>query len=149
LGQEGAPSHLVQQTLGHASVLFASFLCRFTPLRFAAHHSPTGVYPGAGTDQFLANGVMVLSGDPTVEGGWVDAYCEHPQAIRPFMEAGGFTTLDLVGTEGIYSFLQDKAHGVPRERWDAVIDLNYRLGKEPSLHGAAEHLLYVGQKPAR
>jgi hypothetical protein len=26
------------------------------------------------------------------------------------------------------------------------VDLNYRLGHEPSLHGAADHLLYVGRK---
>jgi ubiquinone/menaquinone biosynthesis C-methylase UbiE len=127
-------------------LLFATFLCRFTPLRFAAHNVPTGVYPGPGTDEFLATGVMVLSGDPEVEGGWVDAYCERPEAIRPFLERGGFEALDLVGTEGLYSFLQDKAGGVPPDRWDAFVDLNYRLGKEPSLLGATEHLLGIGRK---
>lgn len=99
-----------------------------------------------GTDEFLATGVMVLSGDPAVEGGLVDAHCEHPQAVRPFLERGGFDALDLVGTEGFYSFIQDKAGGVPPNRWKAFVDLNYRLGKEPSLLGATEHLLGIGRK---
>jgi hypothetical protein len=43
---------------------------------------------------------MLLSGDPSVPGGWVDAYCERPEAIAPFMEADGFHTLDLVGADG-------------------------------------------------
>jgi hypothetical protein len=32
--------------------------------------------------------------------------------------------------------------------WQCWVDLNYRLGQEPSLHGAADHLLYVGRKIA-
>jgi ubiquinone/menaquinone biosynthesis C-methylase UbiE len=137
-----------RRVLVPGGLLFATFLCRFTPLRFAAHNVPTGVYPGPGTDEFLATGVMVLSGDPEVEGGWVDAYCERPEAISPFLERGGFDVLELVGTEGVYSFIQDRAAGVPTDRWEAFVDLNYRLGKEPSLLGATEHLLCVGRKRA-
>ena len=63
------------------------------------------------------------------------------------MEAGGFRTLDLVGAEGLFSMIQDKARTVPPEAWPGFIELNFRLGREPSLLGAAEHLLYVGRRP--
>jgi len=33
------------------------------------------------------------------------------------------------------------------EEWAAWVDLNDELGRRPSLHGACDHLLYVGQKP--
>ena len=32
------------------------------------------------------------------------------------------------------------------ELWDAWVDLNYRLGQDPALYGAADHLLYIGEK---
>ncbi len=32
------------------------------------------------------------------------------------------------------------------EAWEAWVTLNYQLGKDPSVHGGAEHLLYVGRK---
>jgi hypothetical protein len=33
------------------------------------------------------------------------------------------------------------------EDWDQWVDLNYRLGQEPSLYGASDHLFYIGEKP--
>jgi SAM-dependent methyltransferase len=138
----------LRRVVAPAAVVVAGFLCRFTPLRFGAFNHPErldGFRPG--TLELLETGVMLLSGDPSVPGGWVDAYCERPEAVAPFMEAGGFRTLDLVGAEGLFSMIQDKARAVPPEAWPGFIELNFRLGREPSLLGAAEHLLYVGRRP--
>lgn len=33
------------------------------------------------------------------------------------------------------------------EAWLTWVEVSYRLGKETALHGAADHLLYVGRKP--
>ena len=65
------------------------------------------------------------------------------------MEAGGFETLDLVGADGVCELpaSQEKTAAIPDELWPAYVDLNYRPGHEPSLLGAAHHLLYVGRKP--
>jgi ubiquinone/menaquinone biosynthesis C-methylase UbiE len=130
------------------AVVVAGFLSRFTPIRYGAFNHPERLDGfRRATSEFLENGVMLLSGDPSEPGGWVDAYCERPEAIAPFMEAGGFRTLDLVGAEGIFSMIQDRARAVPPESWPGFIELNFRLGREPSLLGAAEHLLYVGLRP--
>jgi S-adenosylmethionine-dependent methyltransferase len=138
----------LRRVVAPGAVVVAGFLCRFSPLRYGAFNQPErldGYRPG--TLEFLERGVMILSGDPDVPGSWVDAYCERPEAIAPFMEAGGFRTLDLVGAEGIFSMIQDKARAVAPEDWPGFIELNFRLGREPSLLGAAEHLLYVGRRP--
>ena len=43
--------------------------------------------------------------------------------------------------------IQDRARAVPPAAWPGFIELNFRLGREPSLLGAAEHLRYVGLRP--
>jgi S-adenosylmethionine-dependent methyltransferase len=35
------------------------------------------------------------------------------------------------------------------EAWEEWVDLNYRLGQDPTLYGAADHLLYIGCKEKR
>ncbi|MHB8947197.1 MAG: hypothetical protein ACYC6I_11760, partial [Bacillota bacterium] len=49
--------------------------------------------------------------------------------------------------EGLISMIEDKINETTGEVWEAWVDLNYRLGKDPSVHGAAEHLLAVVRKP--
>ena len=136
----------LRRVLAPGGIAVAGFLSRFTPLRFGAFNHPhrlTASRPE--TQDFLKTGVMILSGDPTISGGWVDAYCERPDVIVPFMEPA-FETLDLVGAEGIFSMIQDKVRDTPPEDWDGFVELNFQLGREPSLIGAAEHLLYVGRR---
>lgn len=62
------------------------------------------------------------------------------------MAATGFTMLDLIACEGIVSRVEEGLNQLTGEQWQAWIDLNYRLGKDPTVQGAAEHLLYIGRK---
>jgi S-adenosylmethionine-dependent methyltransferase len=64
------------------------------------------------------------------------------------MEAAGFATLALIGCEGLVAGHEEKVNALQGEAWQRWVDLNYRLGQEPSLHGAADHLLYIGRKAA-
>ena len=48
--------------------------------------------------------------------------------------------------EGISDLDSATAAAVPEELWADYVELNYRLGREPSLLGAAQHLLYVGRQ---
>lgn len=75
--------------------------------------------------------------------GFTDAYFAHPAEIRPLMEETGFVTLDLIGCEGIIAANEEQINQLAGEAWQAWVDLNYRLGKEASLYGASDHLLYV------
>jgi len=52
----------------------------------------------------------------------------------------------LIGCEGIVSAIEEKINELTRPEFEHWVDLNYRLGQEPTLYGAAEHLLYIGEK---
>ncbi len=62
------------------------------------------------------------------------------------MNRNGFEDLDLIGCEGAISMIEERINELRGDEFDSWVELNYRLGKDPSLHGAAEHLLYIGKK---
>jgi hypothetical protein len=62
------------------------------------------------------------------------------------MKRNGFEDLDLIGCEGAISMIEEKINELKGDEFDSWVNLNCRLGKDPSLHGAAEHLLYIGRK---
>ena len=80
------------------------------------------------------------------EGIFTKAYFAHPADIAPFMESAGLTTLQVVGCEGIVAGHEAHVNSQTGEVWERWVELNYRLGKDPASHGAADHLLYIGQK---
>jgi hypothetical protein len=45
--------------------------------------------------------------------------------------------------------IEEKINELKGDEFDSWVDLNYGLGKDPGLHGAAEHLLYIGRKHFR
>ena len=42
--------------------------------------------------------------------------------------------------------IREKVNELTGDAWETWIDLNYAQAKDPSNHGGAEHLLYVGEK---
>jgi len=62
------------------------------------------------------------------------------------MAEAGFDALDLIACEGVVSMIEEQVNALTGQAWDVWVELNYRLGKDPSVHGAAEHLLYVGRR---
>lgn len=77
--------------------------------------------------------------------GFTTAYFVHPRDVTPLLESHGFRTLRVAGAEGAVS-IEDRVNQLEGDSWQAWADLNYRLGEDPSLRGACEHLLYVGAK---
>jgi len=121
-------------------LIFAAFLTRFSALRWAAKCSPERILRR--DDQLLETG---LPADSAEQGGF-PGYFSHPTEIEPLMESSGFETVDLVGCEGVVSRLDERINELTGELWEAWVELNYRLGHDRTLHGAADHLLYVGTK---
>ena len=123
--------------------LFAAFITRYAPIRYAARHQPDLLLTGKPTGQeLLETGVH----RPEAGGGFTDAYFAHPGEIRPLLESCGFRTVGMVGCEGVLSQIEDQVNDLTGETWEAWVDLNYNAGKDPYLYGAAEHLLYIGKK---
>lgn len=131
------------RVLRSGAPIFAAWICRYAPLRWAAKHDPDLLVREADDVRaILESGLLV----PGPERFFTDAYVALPDEIEPFMAACGFEHRALIGVEGIVSFIEDAVNETQGETWDAWVDVNYRLGQQRSLLGASEHLLYVGCK---
>lgn len=121
--------------------LFASFITRFAPLRDLAAHSPAWILQHPERyRQLLDEGV-----NPAYESSaFPDSYFVHPDDVAPLLAEGGFTPLAIHAVEGIVAGHEETVNALEGELWDAWVALNYRLSREPSLFGAADHLLFVG-----
>lgn len=133
----------VHRVLAPGGIVFAAFIVRFAPLRDVAINSPGWIADNpARLDRLLRTGR-----NPAYEGSaFPDSYFARPEEIAPLMASCGFTQLALIGCEGIVAGHEAAVNELTGDLWDKWVTLNYELGQEPSLHGAADHLLYVGRK---
>ena len=134
--------HEAQEVLKPDGFIFASFITRYAQLVYAAGYQPAWMidHPDR-CEKLLSTGVLKSQGSS-----FTDAYCAHPAEITPFMEKAGLRTVDLIGCEGITSMVEEKLNEFEHGLFKAWVEINYKLGKDPSLHGIATHLLYVGRK---
>jgi SAM-dependent methyltransferase len=121
--------------------LFAAFITRYAVLRFWAKYDPMRVANDWGKYER-----QLIDGQVTENYGFTDVYTARPEEIAPFVSSLGFRTVDLIGVEGVISMIREKVDALLGDDWERWMDVNYRLGKDPSTHGTAEHLLYVGRK---
>ncbi len=122
-------------------LIFATFITRFAPFRDSAVNcNPVVVEDPAYGTRILNTGVH----DNGV--GFTDAYFAHPDEVIPFCERAGFTTIKLLGCEGVLSCHEDYVFSLTGEALQTWLDFNYRMAQEPSLFGASDHLLYIGRK---
>ncbi len=120
--------------------LFCAVITRYAPLRWWAKNDPARVTDNlAWWTERLESG---LFGDFE---GFTDFHTVRAEEFRPFIESCGLETIDLVGCEGVVSMIRDRVNALESTAWDAWVELNYRLGKDPSTHGGAEHLVHVGR----
>jgi hypothetical protein len=80
---------------------------------------------------------------------FAQAYFARPEEVVPLMDSCGAKTLALIGCEGVVAGHEDRVNELRGEAWQVWVELNYRLGQQRSLHGAADHLLYVGEKSGK
>ena len=126
--------------------MFASIITRFAPFRWAAKNEPEWLERGK---RLLKTGVWrpSLDGTPSqARVGFTDSYFASPPEMRRLMDGGGFETLDVVAAEGIISLIEEKVNELKGPAFDAWVELNYSLSKDPGIHASAEHLLYVCRK---
>jgi len=122
-------------------LIFASVTTRFAAFRDAAINGYTFVLDDpAYSERMLATGIH----DNGV--GFTDAYFAHPDEFIPLCESAGFTTLRLMGCEGILAGHEQYVNSLTGADHDFWLDINYHMALEPSLLGASDHLLYIGRK---
>jgi len=129
-----------RRLLKPGALVFASVITRFASFRDAAIHAYTYVEEDpAYSEKLLTTGIHDNGK------GFADAYFSLPDEVIPLCESAGFTTLQLMGCEGILAGHEEYINsltGAAREFW---LDINYRMSQEPSLLGASDHLLYIGR----
>ncbi len=130
------------RVLKPGGVLAAAFITRFAPFRYLANGDPAWLVANpAYPRQLWETGVHDR---PT---NFARAYYVHPDEVIPLMESCKLHTLRLLGCEGVVAGHDGKVNALEGDAWEAWVDLNYRLGQEPTLFGASDHLLYVGTRP--
>ena len=123
-------------------VLFAAFITRFASFRDSSTNFPD--WPVDNWD--YAKHILETGKHEDPKGGFTNAYFALPEEVRPLMENCGLETLNLVGCEGVVAGHDQVVNTFEGAAWERWVDLNYRLGQEPSLYGASDHLLYIGRK---
>ncbi len=130
-----------RRLLKPGGLVFASVITRFASFRDAAIHGYTYVEDDpAYAEKLLTTGIHDNGK------GFADAYFAHPDEVITLGESAGFTTLRLMGCEGILAGHEEyvnSLNGAAREFW---LEINYRMAQDPSLFGASDHLLYIGRK---
>ncbi len=121
--------------------LLATFICRFSVFRAAALAFPMEpveipeIY-----EQILTNGAYAG------EHGFTRAYFAHPDEIQPLMESCGLRAIEMIGVEGVVAGYEQGINALDGAAWDRWVEMNYRLGRDSSLRGASDHILFIGEK---
>lgn len=125
--------------------LFAAFISRYAPLRWAAVHEPTWPLEQAERlETLLVTGVSPLCGEEDIE---FIAHHAHPTEVVPLCQDVGFEVITVLGLEGLVSMIEDGVNALSSEAWDTWVDLNCRVAADLSVHGCVEHLLVIARKP--
>lgn len=80
------------------------------------------------------------------DGHFADTYSAHPTEVQPLLERNGFAFVDMIASEGLRCDVDVPVNHLTGEDWSAWIELNYRIGKDPTVHGASVHLLAVAHR---
>ncbi len=130
----------VLQPGGH---LAASFIARYAPLRDAALQDPELIVrKRADYESILSSGIYEVGPN----GGFTSAFFAHPSEVIPLMESCGCQTDSLLSCEGVVSMIEDRIGTLEGDLWEAWVEVNYRLSRDPAILGCAGHLLYLGRK---
>jgi len=126
-------------------VIFAAFINRLPFVVDALAEDPEALAPvdERQLTKRLSDGIRLTeeSGDE-----FPDSYSEDPQAIAPFMEGLGLQTLRVMAVEGLD--LLTSPGDLSAEPFERLVDLQFRLGTDPTMWGSSIHMLYVGRKVA-
>ena len=133
----------VHRCLKPGGVAFIAFITRISPFRDSAQGYPDWVADNW-EDALRILDTGILDG----LSGFTEAYLAHPNEIEPLVKRGGFEPVAVIGCEGVVAGHEKMINALSGIAWERWVDLNYRIGKDPTSHGASDHLLAVGRRAA-
>jgi ubiquinone/menaquinone biosynthesis C-methylase UbiE len=102
------------RVLTSEGLVLASFITRYSPVRYAAQQEPSLILDQAAQlEEMLTTGIHIAR----TGGKFTDAYFALPSEIRPLMEGAGFATLDLVACEGVVSRIDEQINTLTGDLW--------------------------------
>lgn len=135
--------HRVTKTDGTVFVAFRSrtnhiLFSLLEPEHWKPHHQLENIL------RFMKTGIF----NHQDEGRFTGAYFFPVEDIKPFMEAHGFESLQLVGSTNIGAMLNQEQWDYWRQRGelDRLYDFLAELATDPCILGVSSHLLYIGRK---
>lgn len=121
-------------------IVAATFISRFAPLRDASTQDPEWIIrEAASLPDLLHTGIYDGAR------GFTAAHFAHPDDIAPMMTRAGLHVERILGCEGIVAGHEEHVNALKGAAWDAWVTLNRQLAEEPSLLGAADHLLCIAR----
>ena len=122
------------RVLKPSGLLFAAFITRNALFRTLARLMPSLLFEEPDSwKNFVQTGVY--RGHDSI--GFTASYFAHPTEIRPLLEQTGFEVLELQACEGIVSDVEERINYLTGEHWQAWVDLNVSLGKDPNVLGSS------------
>ena len=123
--------------------LFTMLLTRAAAIYEGFNRWPEGILDRPGVQRLLTTGsTFNFERDPH---DFEHVYFATPAEIYPLHHDLNLRTLAVVGCEGMLGGRRDALQRLSPDLQAAWIDLILQVCEDPSLHGAAERLLYVGQ----
>jgi S-adenosylmethionine-dependent methyltransferase len=133
------------RVLRPGGLVAAAFITRVAPLRYVAKEQPETVLE-------LHDAMLNVTRQgfdesfPPPDDDHFNAYFAHPWEIEPLLHEAGLSVTGLFAVEGFVGTLDETMNALEGSKWDAWVDLNYRLASEPTLFSAADHVLAFAKK---
>jgi len=126
---------------------FVALMPRYALLRrtIAAPAERPHLTDAAFLQQLIEDGVFLNN----VPGKFTGGYGARPEDIAPFFARFGFSTLQLLASEGIAGDLQGALADLAAQdppAYQAALALIVRTAADPSILGMSNHVLYIGRK---
>jgi ubiquinone/menaquinone biosynthesis C-methylase UbiE len=138
----------VSRVVKPGGMVFAAFLNRLAVLRVAVDQDLPFFtsYTFDLVRRWYNEGIFISP----VAGIFTDTFSMHPADVRPFMEAAGFETIDLVSSQSIAADRQKHLSQFKEKQPDLypwVIERLIDSANDLTTVGSGFHLLYIGRKP--
>lgn len=122
---------------------FSMMLTRAATIYEGFNRWPEGILNIAGVQRLMETGTS-FNFEKNPED-FVGIYSAQASEVQPLHEKQGFSTLALVACEGLLGGRRDDVAALKPELQEAWIKLMLQICEDPSILGAAERILYVGE----
>lgn len=126
-------------------LVFATLITRYAAHRWAAANEPTWIVDDPEAAQTLLDtGRLPLR---LLRPGGFIGYFAHPDEVVPLFRRVGLEVREMLGVDALVSQIEEGVNQLSGAAWERWVDLSTHVASDPSLFGAAEHLVVLARRP--